>query len=88
MNVRDLARFVEDVGARHRRGAVVCGLHTSGHELGGPGESKMLHVIELNAVQYGLKLNRSKREAVMMRPDGAEVRFEECTGLAQSPEVR
>lgn len=45
---------------------------------------KALRAIEPNAVHYGLRLNRSKCEAVAMEEEGANIRFDDGTEVAQT----
>lgn len=44
---------------------------------------KALRVVELDAVHYGLKLNRSKCAAILFDDPGSTIRFEDDTGVAQ-----
>lgn len=44
--------------------------------------SMLLRIVELSTVHDGLRLNRSKCEAIVLGEDGAIMRFEDGTGLA------
>lgn len=45
--------------------------------------TKVLQIIEINATHFGLRLNRGKCEVLMFGEPGAEVRFDDGTGMAQ-----